>query len=49
MILCEDKMVVKGEREGSVAGIPPRRKSGGGRKWRRGNKNHSYIKMSDRA
>ena len=47
MILCGDKMVGKGEREGVGAGEPPGKTPGGGRKLRSGNKKHSYVKISD--
>ena len=49
MILCGDKTVDKGDREGAGTGSPPGRTSVGGRKlWSR-TKKHSYVTVSDRA
>ena len=46
MILCGDKTVGNGEIEGAGLGSPLGRTSGGGRKWRSGNKKYSYVTIS---
>ena len=48
MILCGDKTIGGGEREGAGAGCPPGRTSGGRRKYRSGTNNHSYVTISNR-
>ena len=49
MIMCGEKKIYKGEREGSGAGIPPGRTLGGGRKYHSGTKKHSYVTISNRS
>ena len=47
MILCGGTTVGKGDRDGACAGIPPGRKSGGGRGGGDRVKKNIYIKISD--
>ena len=48
MILCGDKKFNNGYRKGAGVSFSPSQTSGGGRKWRSRNKEHSYVTISDR-